>query len=144
MMTMTGMLHAATQLPSPRGKRDSEPVTMRGDKLRDCPASVLENSSGRGISSTRFGRVSSTCKLGIVVVFFLGQSAGSSLFAQYSIPGSRPDAEQLARDVFHNEIDAQIHDQSLWSYRELKEEDGKKKLFDVARQRMEKLTAFSR
>lgn len=41
------------------------------------------------------------------------------------------DAERLARDVFENEVHAQINDQSLWCYRQLKEEQGKKTLFAV-------------
>jgi hypothetical protein len=71
-------------------------------------------------------------KVGIVILFFLG-SASSCLFAQNPSSSSNPqlDANRFAQDVFHNEIDAQIHDQSLWSYLELKEEDGKKKLFGV-------------
>ena len=66
------------------------------------------------------------------MLFFLG-SASFFLFAQSPTSSSDPqlDANRLARDVFHNEIDAQIHDQSLWSYLELKEEDGKGKLFGV-------------
>ena len=34
-----------------------------------------------------------------------------------------PDA--LVREVIHNEIEAQLHDQSLWCYREQQQEDGK-------------------
>ena len=41
------------------------------------------------------------------------------------------DASQLAREVIDHEIAAQLHDESLWHYRQLKEEKGKKKLFDV-------------
>src|SRR6202140_1130562 len=42
-----------------------------------------------------------------------------------------PDANGLAREVMDNEVQAQIHDQSLWSYRELREKNGKKELFEV-------------
>lgn len=68
----------------------------------------------------------------IVTLFFLG-SVSFSLFAQNPISSSNPqlDANRFAQDVFRNEIDAQIHDQSLWSYLELKEEGGKKRLFGV-------------
>ena len=72
-------------------------------------------------------------KLGIVILFLLGGSAGFSMFAQDVTSSQNPriDADRLARDVFQNGIDAQIHDQSLWSYRELKEGDGKQELFVV-------------
>jgi hypothetical protein len=66
------------------------------------------------------------------MLFFLG-NVSFFLFAQRPPSSSNPqvDANRLARGVFDNEIDAQIHDQSLWSYLELKEEDGKEKLFGV-------------
>jgi hypothetical protein len=72
-------------------------------------------------------------KLGIVILFLLAGSASIPVFAQDATSSQDPqiDADRLARDVFQNEIDAQIHDQSLWSYRELKEDDGKQKLFMV-------------
>ena len=41
------------------------------------------------------------------------------------------DANGLAQEVMGNEVQAQIHDQSLWSYRELREKNGKKELFEV-------------
>jgi len=71
--------------------------------------------------------------LGIVILFLLGGSASVHMFAQHATPSQNPqiDPNRLAGEVFHNEIDAQIHDQSLWSYRELKEDDGKKRLFAV-------------
>jgi hypothetical protein len=72
-------------------------------------------------------------KLGIVILFLLGGSASFPVFAQDATSGQNPqiDADRLARDVFHNEIDAQIHDQTLWSYHELKEDDGRQELFVV-------------
>jgi hypothetical protein len=83
---------------------------------------------------------------GIVILFLLGGSASFPMFAQDATSSQNPqiDADRLARDVFHNEIDAQIHDQSLWSYRELKEDDGKQKLFVVCQTTTEKLTVSSR
>jgi hypothetical protein len=71
-------------------------------------------------------------KLGIVL-FFLGGSASLRMFTQDATSSQNPqiDADRLAQAVFHNEIDAQIHDQSLWSYRELKEDNGKQELFVV-------------
>jgi hypothetical protein len=40
-------------------------------------------------------------------------------------------ANDFARDFFHHEVEAQMQDRSLWSYRETKREDGKLKLYDV-------------
>jgi len=72
-------------------------------------------------------------KLGIVTLFLLGGSVSFPIFPQDATSSNYPhiDANRLARDVFHTEIDAQIRDQSLWSYLELKEEGGEKKLFGV-------------
>ena len=56
------------------------------------------------------------------------------------------DAAQLARDVFYNEVQAQLHDQSLWKFREIKEEDGKQKLLAVCQTRrgdLERLLALN-
>jgi hypothetical protein len=71
-------------------------------------------------------------KLGIVILFLL-TGASFPVFAQDATSSQNPqiDADRLAREVFQNEIDAQIHDQSLWSYRELKEDHGKQELFVV-------------
>jgi hypothetical protein len=41
------------------------------------------------------------------------------------------DANDFARDFFHHEVEAQAKDNSLWSYRETKREEGKLKLYDV-------------
>jgi hypothetical protein len=38
---------------------------------------------------------------------------------------AKVDADALVRDVIHNEIQAQIHDNSLWCFREEHQEDGK-------------------
>jgi hypothetical protein len=72
-------------------------------------------------------------KSGIVILFLLGGSVSFPIFAQDATSRQNPqiDADRLAQDVFRNEIDAQIHDRSLWSYRELKRDDGKQKLFAV-------------
>jgi hypothetical protein len=35
------------------------------------------------------------------------------------------DPDALVREVIHNEVDAQLHDQSLWCYRQQQQEDGK-------------------
>ena len=75
----------------------------------------------------RCARLSLVSTLGVVVLVFLGQSFGALL----SATNPQLDADQLARDVFRNEIAAAIHDQSLWCYHKLREEAGKEKLIDV-------------
>jgi len=59
----------------------------------------------------------------------------SSLFAFLGTAASQApgagDANGLAREVIEHEIQSQIHDHSLWHYRQLKEEKGKQKRFDV-------------
>lgn len=68
-------------------------------------------------------------KLGMALLVFVGQSIGAPVSA---LPAKlQLDAGRLARKVFENEVQAQINDQSLWSYRQLKEEQGKKKVFAV-------------
>jgi hypothetical protein len=67
--------------------------------------------------------------LGMALLVIVGQSIGAPV-------SSRPaklqlEASRLAREVFENEVQAQINDQSLWCYRQLKEEQGKKRLFAV-------------
>lgn len=76
---------------------------------------------------------SSRRKLGAAILFLLGSSASFPVLARNVLSSQDPqiNTNRLARDVFHNEIDAQIHDHSLWSYRELKEDDGQQKLFAV-------------
>lgn len=65
----------------------------------------------------------------MALLVFVGQSIGAPVFA---LPAKlQLDAGRLARKVFENEVQAQINDQSLWSYRQLKEEQGKKKVFAV-------------
>lgn len=68
-------------------------------------------------------------KFGMALLVFVGQSIGAPVSA---LPAKlQLDAGRLARKVFENEVQAQINDQSLWSYRQLKEEQGKKKVFAV-------------
>lgn len=68
-------------------------------------------------------------KLEMALLVFVGQSIGAPVSA---LPAKlQLDAGRLARKVFENEVQAQINDQSLWSYRQLKEEQGKKKVFAV-------------
>jgi hypothetical protein len=69
----------------------------------------------------------------MALLVIVGQGIGAPVSAPVS---HRPaklqlDAGRLAREVFDNEVQAQIHDQSLWCYRKLKEEGGKKRLFAV-------------
>lgn len=72
---------------------------------------------------------SSAVKLAIVVLL-LGQCASARVLAQASNSSSslQRDPNRLARNLFHNEIQAQIRDQSLWCFHELDEESGLKKL----------------
>jgi hypothetical protein len=44
---------------------------------------------------------------------------------------SSQDVNQLVREVVRNEIDSEVRDHSLWRYRAVREESGKKKTFDV-------------
>lgn len=68
-------------------------------------------------------------KLGMALLVIVGQSIGAPASA---LPVKlQLDAGRLAREVFENEVQAQINDQSLWSYRQVKEEQGKKKVFAV-------------
>lgn len=102
-------------------------------KHRRGECSKVENSTVCcNTSRKRLASAYSRGTLGIVTFFFF-ESVSFSLFAQNPISSSNPqlDANRLPQDVFRNEIDAQIHDQSLWSYLELKEEHGKKMLYAV-------------
>ena len=68
-------------------------------------------------------------KLGMALLVIVGRGIGAPVSA---LPVKlQLDAGRLAREVFENEVQAQINDQSLWSYRQLKEEQGKKKLVAV-------------
>ena len=68
-------------------------------------------------------------KLGTALLVIVGQSIGAPVSA---LPARlQLDVGRLAREVFENEVQAQINDQSLWSYRQVKEEQGKKKVFAV-------------
>lgn len=61
-------------------------------------------------------------------------SAGNATIldsARDSGTGSKLDASQLAGEVMQKEINAQVQDQSLWSYREVQEKGGQKKVFEV-------------
>lgn len=65
------------------------------------------------------------------VVLLLGECAGAPVFAQTSNspPNLHRDPNRLARELFVNEVQAEIQDQSLWCFHELNEEHGQKKLF---------------
>jgi hypothetical protein len=81
----------------------------------------------------RSTRPSSAGKWGMVLLVIVGQSVGAPVSAPIShLPAKlQLDASRLAREVFENEVQAQIHDQSLWCYRQLKEEVVKEKLLAV-------------
>lgn len=83
-------------------------------------------------------RASSAGKLGTVVpilifILVLGQCAGAPVLGQTSdsLPTVRLDPNRLARDLFHNEVQAEILDQSLWCFHEVDAEQGQKKLSAV-------------
>jgi hypothetical protein len=59
-------------------------------------------------------------------------------------PSQDPNA--FVRDVLRHEVDAELHDQALWSYHETKIEDGKEKLYRVYQTKegdVERLAAVS-
>ena len=59
-----------------------------------------------------------------VMVVCLPSNVSAQVPASSSSPNiQNPDA--LVREVIHNEVEAQLHDQSLWCYRERQQEDGK-------------------
>ena len=65
----------------------------------------------------------------MALLVIIGQSIGAPVFAP---PAKlQLDAGRLAHEVFENELQAQIHDHSLWCYHQLKDEQGKKRLFAV-------------
>jgi hypothetical protein len=67
-----------------------------------------------------------------ILLFLLGGACFPALGQNArAIPRPQIDANRLARAVFHNEIEAQSHDQTLWSYRELEEDHGTTELFAV-------------
>lgn len=83
-------------------------------------------------------RASSAGKLETVVpilifIVILSQCAGVPVFSKTSKSTSNPprDPNRLARDLFQNEIQAEIRDQSLWCFHELDEGSGQKKLSAV-------------
>jgi len=69
----------------------------------------------------------------MALLVIVGQSIGAPVPAPVShLPAKlQLDVSRLARKVFDNEVQAQIHDQSLWCYRKLKEEGDKEKLLAV-------------
>lgn len=69
----------------------------------------------------------------LIVMLVLSQCVGGPIFAEASNLASTPplDPSRLARDLFHNEIEAEIRDQSLWCFHELDVEHGQKKLSAV-------------
>ena len=64
----------------------------------------------------------------IVPVLLAGPLA---LVASPEISKPAVDANVLAREVMRNEIQAQVRDQSLWSFRKIEEKDGHKDTFEV-------------
>lgn len=86
-----------------------------------------------------------------IVSIILGLPLHGKSFSDTSqTPGSAAqppnDADEFVRDVLHNEVDAEIHDQSLWSYQVRKVEEGREKLFTVCQTKegeIERLVAIN-
>lgn len=86
----------------------------------------------------RLPRASSAGKLEalvliLIVMLLLSQCTGASVFAKASNSPSNVqlDPNRVARELFHNEVQAQIRDHSLWCFHELDAEQGQKKLSAV-------------
>jgi hypothetical protein len=77
-------------------------------------------------------RAPSVCKLAAVIIL-LGQSPGPLVFAQTFDSPANPqlDPNRLARNLFLSEIQAEIHDPSLWCFHEVDDERGLQKRFAV-------------
>ena len=71
----------------------------------------------------------------LVCVFVLLLTGASKLAAAQSLAlptiGPSQDAAIFVRDILLNELETQLHQQSLWTYRVRKTEDGQEKLFVV-------------
>jgi hypothetical protein len=65
--------------------------------------------------------------LAIALPAVVALSSGAAVHAN-QLPSS---ADQFARDVLHHEAQAQSQDNALWSYREQKQDDGKRKLLHI-------------
>lgn len=74
---------------------------------------------------------SSTGKLAVLILLFFSQTASPLVFPPNSPSALKPqlDPNRVARDLFHNEIQAETRDQSLWCFHEFYE--AQKKLFAV-------------
>jgi hypothetical protein len=77
-------------------------------------------------------RAFSACEFAAIILV-LGQCAGAPLHAQDSNSPANVQLEpnRVARDLFHNEIQAENRDPSLWCFHELDEQHGQKKLSAV-------------
>lgn len=69
----------------------------------------------------------------LIVILLVSQIVGAPVFAQASNSPSnlQLDPNRVARDLFQNEIQGEIRDQSLWCFHELEEEQGQQKLSAV-------------
>lgn len=65
------------------------------------------------------------------LLFYLTIAASGRAQNPPADPASQSDVNKLVRDVIHHEIQTELSDQSLWRYREVYVEGGKKKLMDV-------------
>jgi hypothetical protein len=67
----------------------------------------------------------------LILIGFAAVGMAARLCAQNAHSQVSADANQLAREVIQNEIQAQVRDDSLWEFQEQKEEGGKIRTFHV-------------
>ncbi len=83
----------------------------------------------------QFARVSRSRTIALavaaIVPLFLAGNFTFVASQEDSRAPSPAEADRLVREVMQNEIQAQTRDQSLWSYRQIKEKNGHKKLFEI-------------
>jgi hypothetical protein len=75
-------------------------------------------------------RVTALAVAAIVPLLLAGNFAFVASQEAFPAPSSA-DADRLVREVMENEVQAQTRDQSLWSYREIKEKNGHERLLEV-------------
>jgi hypothetical protein len=75
-------------------------------------------------------RITALAVAAIVPLFLAGNFAFIASQEDSQTPNSA-EATRLVREVMQNEVHAQTQDKSIWSYREVREKNGQKKLFEV-------------
>jgi hypothetical protein len=114
--------------PSPQ-----KPKSWLSKELQPVVWKIMRSDPARGNSSLRNLSISVSTVVLLICLF----SPVTSLYplSAYEMPSGddqpKEDANSLVRDILRHEVDAEQHDKALWSYRELKVEDGKQKLYCV-------------